>query len=84
MPLIRIQLQFGNGRIVSEKITFENTFNHEVHEQKQRDREKPRPTMANQKHTDDHRQHGRDKLKPEMRDFARVDQTDALRDTAYN
>jgi hypothetical protein len=40
--------------------------------------------MANQKHTDDHRQHGRDKLKPEMRDFARVDQTDALRDTAYN
>ena len=40
--------------------------------------------MANQKHTDDHRQHDRDKLKPEMRHLARVDETDALRDTAYH
>src|SRR5262245_23032824 len=40
--------------------------------------------MTNQKHADYHRQDNRDKLKPEMRHLARVDETDALHDTANN
>jgi hypothetical protein len=40
--------------------------------------------MTNQKHADCHRQDNRDKLKPEMRHVARVDEADALHDTANN
>src|SRR5262245_4799716 len=61
-----------------------NALNHEINEQEKRDHEKACPAIANQEHPDDHRQDGRDKLKPEMRHVARVNETDALHDTANN
>src|SRR5262245_4515007 len=50
-----------------------NSLDHEVHEQQERQHEKARPSMTNQKHADYHRQDDRDKLKPEMGHVARVD-----------
>ena len=50
-----------------------NTLDHKVHEQEKCEHEKSFPPMANQKHTDLHRQDDRDKLKPEMGHVARVE-----------
>src|SRR5262249_45004965 len=61
-----------------------NAFNHKIHEQQKCKHENARPSMTNQKHADYHRQDDRDELKPEMGHVARVDETDALHDTANN
>src|SRR5262249_16756443 len=72
------------GSYRQRKDHLRNALNHEVYEQQKREHEKARRPMTNQKHADYHRQDNRDKLKPEMRHVARVDETDALHDTTKN
>src|SRR5262249_4881557 len=84
MPLAKSQPQFGKGRIVSEKITFEIPSTMKYTSNRSVSTRRPAPSMTNQKHADYHRQDDRDKLKPEMGHVARVDETNALHDTANN
>jgi len=55
MPLTKTQPQFGKGRIVSAKITFEMPSTMKYTSSQKRDCEKACPAMANQKDTNDHR-----------------------------
>ena len=77
-PLAKTQPQFGKGRIVRAKTSFEmpstmkNTINNRVMARR------PSPGWRMKKHANDHRQDDRDQLEPEMRYVLSADQTYAL------
>src|SRR5262249_53759606 len=70
------------GPYCQRKNDLRDTLDHEIHEQEKGESQKSFAPMTDQKHTDQHRQDNGDKLEPEMRYVARVEETDALHDTA--